>query len=134
MKIMKIESFADLDTWKEAHRLVLAIYHVTQSFPKDEQYGLTAQLRRAVVSITSNIAEGFSRRSAKEKKQFYYMALSSLTEIQNQILIARDVAYITSKIFSEIDQQSIRVSRLINGMIKSAPSYEQKRAYAIHNT
>lgn len=132
MKI--IRSFTDLDAWQEAHRLVLMIYRAVQLFPKDEQYGLSIQLRRAAVSITSNIAEGFSRRSAKEKKQFYYTSLSSLTEIQNQILIARDVTYLKSEIFSEIEQQSIRVSKLVNGIIKSARSYISKEPYVIRNT
>jgi four helix bundle protein len=130
----KIRAFTDLDAWREAHRLVLMIYRATQAFPKTEQYGLAIQLQQAAVSITSNIAEGFSRRSVKEKKQFYYTSLSSLTEVQNQILIARDVTYLKPEIFSEIEQQSVRVSKLINGMIKSARSYIPKEAYAIRNT
>jgi len=65
----KIESFKDLRAWQEGHQLVLLVYSITKSFPKDEQFGLSNQLRRAVVSVTSNIAEGFSRRSLKEKIQ-----------------------------------------------------------------
>lgn len=115
----KIQSFTDLTTWKEAHRLVLMIYKFTKKFPQEEQFGLKQQVRRAVVSVSSNIAEGFSRKSAKDKAQFYRMSLSSLTEVQNQILIAKDVDYIPKEIFDEIAEQTIAVSKLINGLIKS---------------
>jgi four helix bundle protein len=79
----KIKSFSDLDAWREGHKLVLNIYQITKLFPKEELFCLTNQLRRAGISFTSNIAEGFSRQSFKEKRQFYSMALGSLTEIQN---------------------------------------------------
>lgn len=94
--VQKIQSFTDLYAWQAGHKLVLSIYEVTQKFPKEELFGLTNQLRRAAVSITSNIAEGFSRSSYKEKSQFYSMALGSLTEIQNQLLIAKDIKYLSS--------------------------------------
>ncbi|MBI4599730.1 four helix bundle protein [Candidatus Uhrbacteria bacterium] len=76
-----MRSFTDLKAWQEGHTLVLKIYKITQSFPKEEQFGLTNQLRRAAVSLTSNIAEGFGRGSYKEKAQFYSIALGSLTEV-----------------------------------------------------
>jgi four helix bundle protein len=79
----KIKSFSDLDAWREGHKLVLNIYQITKLFPKEELFCLTNQLRRAGISFTSNIAEGFSRQSFKEKRQFYSMALGSLTDIQN---------------------------------------------------
>ena len=81
----KIVSFTDLNTWREGHTLVLEIYRKTKKFPKEELFGLTSQMRRSAVSVTSNIAEGFSRRSYKEKTQFYFMAQGSLTELQNKI-------------------------------------------------
>jgi len=118
----KIKTFKDLRAWQEGHRLVLAIYAATKEFPKEEQFGLTNQLRRAVVSITSNISEGFSRHSMKEKAQFYSMALGSLSEVQNQILIAKDVAYISEKYFQEISEQTVSVSKILNGLIKSSLS------------
>src|SRR3989344_224377 len=86
----KIQSFTDLEVWRESHKLVLMVYKFTKNFPKNELFGLTSQLRRAVVSITSNIAEGFSRFSYKEKIQFYSIAFGSLTEVQNQLLISKD--------------------------------------------
>lgn len=119
MEKIKIKSFTDLRAWKEAHLLVLNIYEITQKFPENERFGLINQIRRAVVSISSNIAEGFSRNSNLEKKQFYYHGLGSLTEVQNQILIARDLKFISSAEFKVIADQSIVVSKLTNGLIKS---------------
>ncbi|HSW48498.1 MAG TPA: four helix bundle protein [Candidatus Saccharimonadales bacterium] len=116
----KIKSFTDLNAWKEGHELVLLIYKLTKNFPQDEKFGLIDQMRRCAVSITSNIAEGFSRRSKKEKGQFLYMSLGSLTELQNQLLIAKDLDYIDKQAFQEIAQQTVVVSKLINGMIKSS--------------
>jgi four helix bundle protein len=114
----KIKSFTDLDAWKEGHKLTIEIYNVTKKFPKEEQFGLTNQIRRAVVSITSNIAEGFSRNSYKEKVQFYSVALGSLTEVQNQLLISRDIGYIANEEFKKLAEQSVKVSKIINGLIK----------------
>jgi len=116
----KITSFTKLDAWKEGHTLVIFIYTYTKTFPKEEMFGLTSQMRRCVVSITSNIAEGFSRNSWKEKLQFYAMALGSVTELQNQLLIARDVGYIAQKNFSQLANQSIVVSKILNGLIKTS--------------
>jgi len=86
---------------------VLAIYKVTDSFPNGEKFSLVDQMRRAVVSVTSNMAEGFSRFSKKEKRQFYRMALGSLTELQNQLLIARDLEYLTRDTFNQLAEQSV---------------------------
>ena len=91
---IKITSFTDLHSWQIGHELVLSIYKITTDYPKAELFALTTQMRRASVSITSNIAEGFSRSSWKEKYQFYSMALGSVTELENQLLISRDIGYI----------------------------------------
>lgn len=115
-----IKSFTDLNAWKEGHRLVLEIYELTQNFPSNQQFSLTTQIQGAVISITSNIAEGFSRKSKKEKKQFYYLALGSLTEVQNQLLIARDLKFATKNKFDITAEQTILVSKLLNGLIKSS--------------
>ena len=114
----KIKSFTDLDAWKEGHKLVLDIYKLTKKFPPEEQFGLVSQLRRAVVSFTSNIAEGFSRKSYKEKLQFYFIAMGSLMEIQNQILVARDIGYIIKEEFNETAEQTVKISKITNGLIK----------------
>jgi four helix bundle protein len=115
-----IKSFEDLNTWKEGHKFVLLVYELTKKFPKEEMFGLVSQIRRAVVSITSNIAEGFSRQTYKDKLHFYSMALGSLTESQNQLIIARDLKYISQEEFKKIYEQSVVVSKLLNGLIKSS--------------
>lgn len=118
----KIKTFTDLDAWKESHKIVLSIYKITKSYPEEELFGLTTQIRRSAVSITSNIAEGFSRQSYKQKLQFYSMALGSLTELQNQLLISRDVSYVSQKKFDIINKETIKVHKIINGLIKSSKS------------
>lgn len=125
MENTKIKSFKDLNVWKEGHKLVLEIYEITKTFPKNETFGLTNQIRRAAVSITSNISEGFNRISPKEKLQFYFIALGSLAETQNQLLIAKDTGYIKSEVFDKIEAQLIVVQRLLNGFIKSTRSLSE---------
>lgn len=122
MREAKIKSFTDLIAWKNGHTIVLSIYSNTNNFPKNS-FSLVDQMRRCSVSITSNIAEGFSRRSKKEKIQFYYTALGSVTELQNQLLIARDLKYISKDAFHELAQHTITVHKLIHGLIKSSRSH-----------
>jgi four helix bundle protein len=128
-----IKSFTDLNAWKEGHILVLMIYETTKSFPKEEMFGLVSQIRRSAVSITSNIAEGFSRQSYKEKAQFYSMAQGSVTELQNQLLIAKDVNFLTKERFNEVAVQSITVHKIINGLIKSSRRIHDSQ-FVIHNS
>lgn len=117
-----IKSFTSLYAWQESHSLVLSIYQISKKFPPDERYCLVDQIRRAAVSITSNLAEGFSRFSKKEKIQFYRIALGSLTEVQNQLLLAKDLYYVSEEDFIVISNQTVVVSKLINGLIKSINS------------
>ena len=121
---MPIHSFTELDSWKESHKLVLIVYKLTKKFPKEETYRLTSQLCRAAVSITSNIAEGFSRNSAKEKSQFYAMSLGSLSEVQNQLLISRDLGYMPAKEFDDSFAQTVIVGKLIRGLVKTATDHK----------
>ena len=95
----KIRTFTDLKVWQEGHSLVLNIYEATEKFPKEETYSLIDQMRRASVSVTSNIAEGFGRQSYKDKLRFYYNAQGSLTELKNQLLVAKDVKYLKADDF-----------------------------------
>lgn len=119
-EVLKIKSFTDLVAWQKAHEAVLGIYRITEHFPEKEKYALTSQMRRAAVSLTSNIAEGFSRRSAKEKAQFYYMALGSNTELQNQLMLARDLGYLgDAQVFNQMIDRLILINKLINGLVKS---------------
>lgn len=119
---MKIKSFTDLEAWKEAHKLVLSIYKIVKDFPRIEGNALADQMRRCSVSVSSNIAEGFSRQTKKEKIQFYFMAKGSLTELQNQLLIAKDIEYMKRENFDKCANQTVIVSKLITGILKSAES------------
>jgi len=113
-----IKSFTELNAWKEGHKLVLLIYKETERFPDTEVFGLTSQMRRCAISITSNIAEGFSRITVRDKNNFFSMALGSLTELQNQLLIAKDIKYLEKDVFGLIASQTVVVSKLINGLRK----------------
>ncbi len=120
LNTQKLKYFTDLIAWKEGHKLVLMIYKETELFPKEEKYGIVNQIRRASVSITSNLAEGFSRQSYKEKSQFYSISLGSVTELQNQLIISRDLKYVSNDIFNSIIDQSIIVHKITNALIKSS--------------
>ena len=91
----KIKTFKDLIAWKEGHLLVLEIYKITENFPKSEIFGLTNQMRRAAVSIPSNIAEGYGRKSSKEYKQFYSIAYGSALELDTQLIICRELELVS---------------------------------------
>jgi four helix bundle protein len=91
---VKIRTFRDLKVWQKGIELVKEIYKLTNSFPREEQYGLSSQMRRAAVSIPSNMAEGFRRRYNKEHKQFLNIALGSCAELETQIVIAKELKYI----------------------------------------
>ena len=114
-----IKGFTDLVAWQEGHRMALMVYKITKSFPADEKRGLSDQMRRACVSITSNIAEGFARSTSADKARFYDMSLGSTTEVQNQLLLARDLHYIDNTVFSTIANQSVQVLKLATGLRKA---------------
>jgi four helix bundle protein len=114
-----IQSFRDLRVWQEGHKLVLEVYRVSQSYPKEEIFGLTSQMRRSVVSVTSNIAEGFSRSTPRDKLSFYAIAKGSLTELQNQLLISKDVGYLSQTEFQRLAEHSVTVHKLLNAFTRS---------------
>jgi four helix bundle protein len=118
-----IKDFTDLRAWKEGHALVIEIYAVVKSFPKEELFGLTSQMRRSVVSVTSNIAEGFSRTSGKNKIHFYVISQGSLTELQNQLIIAKDIDMLTKNDFDMVYRRTVDVHKIITGLIKATRTY-----------
>lgn len=115
----KINKFTDLIAWQEAHKLVLMIYKITKDFPSSERFVLTSQIIRAVISVSSNIAEGFARKSWEDKNRFYNIAQTSLIEVQNQLMIARDVKYLRKNDFLRVSNQTIVCHKLIIGLMKS---------------
>jgi four helix bundle protein len=122
MEKVMVHSFTDLRAWQEAHELVLYVYKITRNFPKEESFGLTNQMRRAAVSITSNIAEGFGRQSLKEKIQFYHLSKGSLNELRSQFFIARDVGYLEIPAFT-VATEKIEISdKILQGLITKIKS------------
>ena len=115
----KITKFTDLIVWQEGHKLVLMVYKITENFPAWERFCLANQIIRAIVSFTSNIAEGFAKKSSKEKIKFYNTAQTSLIEVQNQLLIARDVKHIKQEDFIKVANQTVVCHKLIIGLIKA---------------
>jgi four helix bundle protein len=106
----------DLIAWQKAMELVTEIYRVTKQFPHDELYGLSAQLRRAAVSVPSNLAEGHGRNSRNEFHQFIGHARGSLVEVETQIEIASNLGYISADVSDSLLQKASEVGRLVNGL------------------
>lgn len=111
------ESFDKLLVWQRAHSLVLKIYEVTNSFPKEEIWGLTSQIRRSAVSVPSNIVEGKARGSRKDFKRFLLIARGSLEEVKYQSLLAKELKYINDEQYEEIAVMIEDVGRLLGGLI-----------------
>jgi four helix bundle protein len=107
-----------LDVWKEAMQLAVETYKVTQTFPKHELYGITAQMRRAAVSVPSNIAEGRGRGSKRDFCRFAMQARGSLFELQTQLTISEALQYATTDDLARLTKQSETVIRLLNGLIR----------------
>ena len=111
------EHYRDLIAWQKAKRLALDVYRCTRKFPRDEIYGLTSQMRRAAVSVPSNIAEGKGRYSQKELVHFLYLARGSLLELETQLSIARDLDYIDLLAFKTLESETEELGRILNGLI-----------------
>lgn len=105
------KSFQELLVWQKAHQLVLAVYRLTDAFPKHELFALTSQLRRAAVSVPANVAEGFRRRGLKDKIRFFNIAEGSLEEVQYYFILAKDLGYADTHLMTE---QANEVSRLLD--------------------
>jgi four helix bundle protein len=122
-----VRTFRELVVWQKALDLVKEIYRVTQEFPKEEIFGLTSQLRRAAVSVPSNIAEGQGRLTEKEFRQFLGNARGSLAEVETQIIIANDLDFINDQDFKNLSAMITEVGRVLNGLISSVIS--EKRSH-----
>ena len=114
----KIKNFRDLKIWQKGIELVKEIYKITKDFPKEEQYGLSSQMRRAAVSIPSNVAEGFRRRHNKEYKQFLNISLGSSAELETQVVIAKELEYIDYKQEQSSIESIDHICRMISNLIK----------------
>jgi four helix bundle protein len=114
---MKLTSYKDLIVWQKSISLVEKIYQLTYFFPKEEIYGLTSQLRRAALSIASNIAEGYARRSHKEYLQFYSISYGSSLEVETQLIIAKKLKFTLSDKFTEIENLLEEVRKMLYVMV-----------------
>jgi four helix bundle protein len=110
--------YENLDAWREATNLAVKIYQVTKNFPKEEIFGITSQLRRASISISSNIAEGAGRKSKKDFKQFVHMDSGSLNEVENLLYICSRLDLIMAASHKELQELVEKVGRLIGGLLK----------------
>ncbi|NUQ24434.1 MAG: four helix bundle protein [Saprospiraceae bacterium] len=117
--MQKIQSFKELIVWQEAMNLLEMVYLNTQTFPKEEMYGLTSQTRRAAVSIPANIAEGYGRKNRKEYLHFLSIANGSLTELETHLLIAQRIKYLNQQHMDLIQEQLNSVGRLLTALRKS---------------
>jgi four helix bundle protein len=114
---MKVKDYKDLKVWQKGIDIVDSIYSATESFPRDELYGLVSQMRRAAVSVPSNIAEGFVRHHTKEYKQFLYMSLGSCAELDTQIVIAGRRKYVGKKNIDELAEDINHETRMLVSLI-----------------
>ena len=116
-------NYHQLSAWKRAHALTLAIYRSTESFPDRERYSLVAQLRRAAISVVSNIVEGASRRSDRELARFLRIAHGSACEVECQLLLSRDLGYLKHDEWSALNADCRELGKILNGLIRSLGPY-----------
>ena len=110
-------NYTELDVWKNSRKLVTDVYQLTKSFPKDELYGLTNQIRRCAVSVPSNIAEGCGRQTTKDTIHFLYISRGSLYELETQLLVALDLEYLNKKEVEILLEELTICKKLLNGFI-----------------
>lgn len=116
------KNYKELTVWKKSYTLCLYIYKVTKGFPKDEIYGLTSQIRRSAVSIPSDIAEGYGRKTTIENVRFLYIAYGSVCELETQTMISGDLGYVEKKRLQELRGEIGSVERMLKALIKSLES------------
>ena len=116
---MKVYSFEKLECWQQARELAVWVYHVTKDFPVEEKFGIISQMRRATVSIASNLAEGTSRKTAKDQSHFSTISYSSTIELLNDLIIANDLKFLTDKQYMEGREKIEKQTLLIAGLRKS---------------
>lgn len=113
-----LKTHRDLDVWKKSILLVTTVYEITKGFPKEEVYGITNQIRRSAVSVPSNIAEGSARQGNKEFAQFLYISLGSLTELETQLIIARNLKYLSENDFESLNGNIKEIGKMLIGLIR----------------
>ena len=122
--------YKNLDLWNAAIELVVAIHRVTDSFPKEEQYGITNQMRRAVSSVPSNVAEGAARQTKREFINYLHMAQGSLSELDTHLELARRLGYLAEQSWASLDRHVERIDKMLSGLIRHQKANSVKRVIA----
>jgi four helix bundle protein len=122
-----VQSFRDLQVWQRAIQLSVAIYRLTKDFPREEVYGLTSQIRRAAVSVPSNIAEGHGRLGTGEHRQFLGISRGSNFELQTQLEVPRALGFGDSKLIDEAEDLSFEVGKMISGILNAIKDKDQDK-------
>jgi four helix bundle protein len=113
----KLQRFEDLTVWRKAHQLVLEVYRMTASFPKEEKFGLVSQMRRAAVSIPANIAEGFKKTGSRDKANFYNIAQGSLEELRYYLILSTDLGYASDTAVQQAT--TAEIGKMLHGLIRA---------------
>ncbi|MVN22646.1 four helix bundle protein [Mucilaginibacter arboris] len=116
-----MRSYSELLVWQKSHYLTLKVYSVSSSFPKEEMYGLTSQMRRSSSSIPTNIAEGCGRNSNAEMKRFLIISSGSSSELEYQLLLVKDLKYIDETLYKELSGAVVEIRKMIQAFIKALP-------------
>jgi four helix bundle protein len=116
---VKVQDFKELVVWQKAKLPAVGVYRLTDGFPKSEQFGLTSQIRRAAISIASNIAEGYARQHTREYVQFLYTALASAAELETQLMIAKEIGYLKTADHDTIIIEIKEVQRMLGGLLNA---------------
>lgn len=115
-------NYTDLAVWQKSMQLVTQVYKITSDFPKEERYSLVDQMRRAAVSIPSNIAEGHSRKSKADFSKFLRISMGSVTELETQVMISRNLEYLSEKVMNQVLENSLEIKKMIQGLVRSLNS------------
>jgi four helix bundle protein len=114
-----LKNYKDLKVWQKAYELCITIYKITKHFPKEERYGLTSQIRRSAVSVPSNIAEGYGRKTTPEYIQSLFIAYSSHCELETQVMLSNDLGFIKTEDFEVLQKEIGEVERMLKALIKA---------------
>ena len=117
-RLRHLQSFRNLKVWKECHSLTLTVYLSTAGFPKDERFGLVQQLRKAAISLESNIAEGSGRGTDSDFRRFLFMSLGSLAEIECQLIVSRDLGWLAGVAYEKLVVRIVEIRRMLMSLIR----------------
>jgi len=123
-----LRNYRDLEVWEKAHKLTLQLYQRSRTFPKEEFYGLTSQLRRSMMSIGANLAEGCGRQTTPELARFVRIAMGSASEVDYHLLLARDFGYLQSDEHQELSQELTRIRKMLASLLATLVSGAKDKA------